>query len=38
MSSRRKSAVQNICLHRFKVKVTLDGQMITEIIFLDLDT
>ena len=28
LSSRRSSAVQNICLHRLKVKVTLEGQMI----------
>ena len=28
LSSRRKSDVQNICLYRLKVKVTLEGQMI----------
>ena len=27
-SLRRRSAVQNICLRRLKVKVTLEGQMI----------
>ena len=27
LSLRRKNAVQNICLHRLKVKVTLEGQM-----------
>ena len=27
-SSRRRSAVQNICLRRLKVKVTFEGQMI----------
>ena len=28
LSLRRRSAIQNICLRRLKVKVTLDGQMI----------
>ena len=28
LSSRRKNAVQNTCLRRLKVKVTLEGQMI----------
>ena len=28
LSSKRKSAVQNICLPRLKVKVTLEGQII----------
>ena len=27
LSSRRRSAVQNVCLRRLKVKVTLEGQM-----------
>ena len=28
LSSKRRSVVQNICLCRLKVKVTLEGQMI----------
>ena len=28
LSLRRRSAVQNICLRRLKVKVTIEGQMI----------